>query len=363
MQYIKVTTSQEVHDNNNAQDKSTLSFAQTAKPEISADECLIKVAAIGVNRADLLQRAGKYPAPVGESDILGLEVCGEIVALGSDSQPEGSQNLSVSARNEKSQYKLHKLPKEWQQGDKVFTLVPGGGYAQYVKAKTSQLFKLPSGFSVEQGAACAEVFLTAYQSLFTIADLPSFTTNAKVLIHAGASGVGSAAIQLAKSYGCFVVVTVSNEAKREMCLALGADHVINYHETDYVLWSKQHVPSGFNIIVDVVAGQYLTRNINVTALDGHIVILSMLGGRFSEPVDMAKLLAKRITISASTLRNRSDSYKNKLVADFRSDFYQMLADGTINPVIDIIYSWAEADVAHQKMAANQNKGKLVLTIT
>lgn len=335
MRYIKV---------NNDQVKS-LSFEQTDKPLIAADECLIKVAAIGINRADLLQRAGKYPAPLGESEILGLEVCGEIISCGSD------VNTSITRQYQQWQ--------QWQQGDTVFALVAGGGYAEYVKVKAAQLFKLPTGFSIAEGAACAEAFLTAYQSLFTLANLPP---ESQVLIHAGASGIGTAAIQLAKAKQCRVVVTVGSNEKTEACLALGVDDVINYHDTDFVAWSKKHIPAGFDVIVDVVAGQYLTRNIKVTALDGHIVILSMLGGRFSEPVDMAKLLAKRITISASTLRNRSDSYKAKLVIDFMADFYHLLTLGTIKPVIDSVYSWTDVELAHAKMAANKNIGKLVLTV-
>jgi len=206
-----------------------LIFAQTQSPVIADDECLIKVFAIGVNRADLLQRAGKYPAPAGESEILGLEVAGELVQLGS----------AVNSQ-------------EWRQGTKVFALVAGGAYAQYVKVKATQLFQLPQSFSFSQGAACAEVFLTAYQSLFTIANLQA---NSQVLIHAGASGIGTAAIQLAKARQCTVTATVSNEEKAQACLALGADHVINYHETDFVVWAKEHISAGFDVIVDRSCGR------------------------------------------------------------------------------------------------------------
>lgn len=202
--------------------QQSLVFSQTDMPELAADECLIKVHAIGINRADLLQRAGKYPAPAGESPILGLEVSGEIVRCGE----------AVSDNH---------LAKPWQVSDKVFALVAGGGYAQYVKVKAGQLFCLPEQFTFEQGAACAEVFLTAYQSLFSIAKLAD---KSKVLIHAGASGVGSAAIQLAKAKQCHVTVTVGSESKAKACLALGADCAINYQDTDFVSWSKKNIPSG-----------------------------------------------------------------------------------------------------------------------
>jgi len=311
-----------------------LLFAEQELPEIGDDECLIKVVACGVNRADLLQRDGKYPAPDGESPILGLEVSGDIVKCGT----------KVT---------------EWQSGNKVFALVSGGGYAQYVKAKASQLMPLPNSFTYQQGAASAEVFLTAYQSLFTIAKLK---TSSKVLIHAGGSGVGCAAIQLAKAKQCLVAVTVSNETKAKACMALGADYAINYHLEDFVQFSKERIKEGFDVILDVVAGDYLTRNINIAAMDSQIVMLAMLGGRFSEPIDIAKLLMKRVTLTASTLRNRSDNYKAKLVSNFSKDFYRQLAQGEINPVIDSIYPWQDAELAHQKMANNENIGKLILTV-
>lgn len=318
----------------------SLVFSQSPTPEISSDECLIRVHAIGVNRADLLQRAGKYPPPSGESEILGLEVCGEIMQTGG----------AVS---------------QWQKGDLAFGLVPGGGYAELVKIKAHQLIRLPKGYAIEQGAATAEVFLTAYQSLFTIANLKKIKSRVaqpNVLIHAGASGVGTAAIQLAKASGCYVVATVGSEEKAKALQSLGADAVIQYKESDFVQWSKVNIKGGFDLILDVVGCDYLNKNVNVCALDGHIVMLAMLGGRYSEPLDIAKLLAKRITISASTLRNRDDEYKANLVRDFCHDFYDKLAQEEITPVIDQTYPWHEAELAHTRMANNANIGKLVLTI-
>ena len=319
----------------------SLVFSQTDMPEIAADECLIKVHAIGINRADLLQRAGKYPAPAGESPILGLEVSGEIVQCG-----------EMVADNHRA--------KQWQVGDRVFGLVAGGGYAQYVKVKARQLFCLPEQFTFEQGAACAEVFLTAYQSLFSIAKLMN---NSKVLIHAGASSVGSAVMQLAKAKKCHVTVTVGSNAKAQACLDLGADFAINYQKNDFVAWSKENLSAGYDVIIDVVSGEYLAKNINVAKLDGHIVTLSMLGGRYCSQVDIAKLLAKRLTLSASTLRNRSEEYKAQLVDSFSRDFYADLVNGTIKPIIDSVYPWQQVEQAHEKMAQNKNIGKLVLLVT
>ncbi|MBL4911486.1 MAG: NAD(P)H-quinone oxidoreductase [Alteromonadaceae bacterium] len=311
-----------------------LIFSVVERPIITASQCLIQIHAIGVNRADILQRQGKYPPPVGESLILGLEVCGEIVACG-----DNVKNRHV--------------------GDKVFGLVAGGGYAQYAAINVDHIMTLPKHFSFAQGAAIAEVFLTAYQSLFTLAHLQN---QQSVLIHAGASGVGTAAIQLAKAQQCYVTVTVSSEEKAQACIALGADAAINYNKTDFVTWTKEHHPQGFDVIVDVVAGEYLNKNIKVAALDARIVILALLGGRFSKEVDIAKLLMKRISIKASTLRNRSDDYKTQLITDFSNDFSQLLENGTIKPVVGKTFSWQEAEQAHQLMLANANIGKIVLTV-
>lgn len=325
MQYIAVTASQ------------TLAFEQTSIPECNEDECLIEVKAIGINRADILQKQGKYPPPPGESEILGLEVSGVIAKI--------TSNTSIT--------------NEFAVGDRVCALVAGGGYAQFAKVKIAHLIKLPIHFSFEQGAGIAEVFLTAYQSLFTIAELKP---NQNVLIHAGASGVGTAAIQLAKAINCHVVTTTSTQIKQQACSALGADHVINYQEQDFVAWTKRHQPQGFDVIVDVVGGEYLNKNINCLAVDGKVVMLSMLGGRFSESVDIAKLLMKRANIHASTLRNRSDDYKSNLIAQFKQDFYPLLQSQQLMPVIDHVFSWRDVSQAHEKMEQNNNIGKLVLTV-
>lgn len=319
-------------------EQSQLEFATKLSPDIADDECLIKVKCIGVNRADILQKQGKYPPPQGESDVLGIEVSGEIHALGA--------NHTQKRMN-------------WAVGDRVFAIVPGGAYAQYVKVNISHLFKLPEPLTFAQGAGIAEVFLTAYQCLFSIAQLKN---NSNVLIHAGASGVGSAAIQLAKQRNCHVTVTVGNAEKVQACLDLGADIALNYNEVDFSLWAKEHKPKGFDVILDVVAGDYISKNINVCALDGHIVILSMLGGRFAEKVDVAKLLFKRINIHATTLRNRSDEYKAKLVNDFHSDFYQAFSNGSIKPIIHQASSWQQAEQIHQLMMNNENIGKLILIV-
>jgi putative PIG3 family NAD(P)H quinone oxidoreductase len=314
-------------------EQQTLFFSETEVPKIASDECLIKVRAIGVNRADILQKQGKYPPPPSESEILGIEACGDISAIG------GSQT-------------------RWQLGDKVFAIVPGGAYAQYVKVKTSHLISLPEHLTYAQGAAIAEAYLTAYQCLFTIANLQQ---QAKVLIHAGASGVGSAAIQLAKRFNCYVTATVGSKEKIVACKALGADVVINYRQTDFAACSKQH-QQNYDVIIDMVAGDYLNKNISLCALDGHIVMLSMLGGRFAENIDVAKMLLKRVKITATTLRNRSDEYKTSLIQAFNNSFCHDLEQSLISPVIHQEISWQLAEKAHQMMLNNENIGKIILLV-
>ena len=307
-----------------------------------------------------------------------MEVAGDIVKCGND---VGSKSADVesgdsgeSSQSGESDQNNSFSQSLWKVGDKVFGLVSGGGYAEYVVVKKNQLFSMPSNYSYQQAAATAEVFLTAYQSLFSIAKLVpnnlapnklvpnKLASNKRVLIHAGASGVGTAAIQLAKAKQCYVVVTVSSEEKAQACLKIGADSVVNYNTTNFVTWSKEHLPEGFDVILDVVAGSYLNKNINVAALDAHIVMLSMLGGRLSDPIDVAQLLFKRINITASTLRNRSASYKAELVANFTADFMDELKQGAIMPIIDSVYPWKNAEQAHQTMLDNKNIGKLILTV-
>jgi putative PIG3 family NAD(P)H quinone oxidoreductase len=322
MQYLAVNEQKE------------LTLTASEKPQFNSQQCLVKVSAIGVNRADLLQKAGKYPPPPGESSILGLEVCGQVAQVG--------QNVS-----------------QWQVGDWVYGLVAGGGYAEYVSVNASHLLPLPKGYSSEQGAATAEVFLTAYQSLFTIAGLKA---DEKVLIHAGASGVGTAAIQLAKSTGAYVAVTVGSDEKAKACTKLGADLVINYQNDNFVEVCKAQ-KLNFDVVVDVVAGDYINKNIQIMALDGRLVILAILGGRYAREVDVAKMLQKRINIQASTLRNRTDDYKTKLVSDFLADFGCQLREKLISPIICQSFAWQEAEQAHQKMQANENIGKYVLKVS
>ena len=274
-----------------AHENKTLSLSETTKPNLQVDEVLIKVAAIGVNRADCMQRQGKYPAPKGDSPILGLECAGTVVELGAD------------------------VEKSWL-NERVFTLCAGGAYSEYVAVDAAQIMALPDSISMAQGASISEVYLTAYGALFGLGNLQQGQT---VLIHAGASGVGGAAIQMAKRVGATVVITAGSDEKCQHAKELGADHAINYKTNDFVEYMQTHTLTA-NVIVDPVSGRYLNKNAAIAAMDCQIIMLAFLDGRFAE-VDFARLLQKRISFHASTLRNRSKAFKRQLRDEFVNQFY------------------------------------------
>ncbi|MFC0048710.1 NAD(P)H-quinone oxidoreductase [Rheinheimera tilapiae] len=311
-----------------------LQFVSRPLPALSHGEVLIKVAAAGVNRADLVQRAGFYPPPPGDSDILGLEVAGTVVAVADQADAK------------------------WL-GTEIFGLVPGGGYAQYARMPAAHLLQRPAAMPVATAAGFAEVFLTAYQAMFSLGGLEAHQA---VLLHAGASGVGTAAIALAKAAGAYVAVTVGSDDKAAACLAMGADVAVNYKTTDFVTVLKDAAPQGFQVIVDPVAGDYLPKNLQLLALDGRIVVLAMLGGRTVPAFDLTQMFKKRGQLLCSTLRNRTDDYKTALIADFIQQFGLQMQNGALCPVIAQVLPWQQADEAHQLLAGNQLVGKVVLTV-
>ncbi len=311
-----------------------LMFSDEPLPQLNHGQLLVKVAAAGVNRADLAQRAGYYPPPPGDSDILGLEVSGTVVAVGDESQ------------------------QHWL-GKRVFGLVPGGGYAEYVKVPAAHVLEVPPGLHMTQAAGTAEVFLTAYQAMFTIGQLPA---GGAVLLHAGASGVGTAAIQLAKARGAFVAVTVGSDEKAARCLALGADMALNYRTQDWRADLQSARPGGFDVIVDPVAGDYLPANLQLLAMDGRIVVLAMLGGRQVPAFDLALMFKKRGQLICSTLRNRSDLYKAELTAQFWQQFGAAVQSGAVAAVVAQMLPWQQADEAHQLLSQNLLVGKVVLVV-
>jgi NADPH2:quinone reductase len=308
----------------------SMKVSETHIPILETNQVLVKVIAFGLNRADTLQRQGKYPPPSGESEILGLEVSGEIVAVGADATG-------------------------WRKGQVVFGLVAGGGYAQYVAVNHQHIMEKPQNITHQEAAGIAEVFITAYQSLFRHGELQP---RQKVLIHAGASGVGLAAIQLAKLHGCWVAASASTDKKLEKCRQYGADITINYKQQDFVEVIRGNW-KGVDLIIDFVAGDYLNRNLKVLNTDGKIIYLAMLAGRYADKLDMALLLGKRATIIGSTLRNRSDDYKTKLIKEFCHYWLPQFANGQLHANIDSFYSAHDIEIAHQRLEDNQTIGKLI----
>ena len=306
-----------------------LYIGEVPKPGLKNNEILVKVHATALNRADILQREGKYPPPSGASEIMGLELAGEVV------DPNDSS---------------------WQAGDQVFGLVPGGAYAQYCALDKSMAIDIPEGITYEQAAAIPEAFLTAYQALVWHAQI---TSGEKVLIHAGASGVGTAAIQLAKQKGAYVVITAS-KSKHELCSSLGADMSIDYKTEDFEKVIKDNL-EGVDVIIDFLAAPYFQKNLNCINLDGRMVMLALMGG-IKTDANLAPILSKRISIIGSTLRSRPLSYQQKLNQEFIEFALPLITQHQLHPVIDCVMNWNQVDRAQEYMEANQNKGKIVLKI-
>lgn len=317
-----------------AGDPERLTLGTYPTPEPGADELLVKVHAAALNRADTLQRRGKYPPPEGASEILGLDIAGTVEARGSGVE-------------------------RWNEGDRVFGLVPGGGYAEYALLHSNMAMPVPPNLSMIEAAAVPEVFLTAYQALYGLARLQS---GDHVLIHAGASGVGTAAIQLVKAAGAHPYVTAS-APKHEACRVLGAEATIDYRAENFADRVDEITKGrGVDVILDFVGAPYFHDNVAALATDGRIVLLATLGGSTVERVSLRALMAKRVHLLASTLRSRSLDYKIRLTREFAADVLPRFADGTLAPVIDSTFDWSEAAAAHRRMEANENVGKIVLRV-
>jgi putative PIG3 family NAD(P)H quinone oxidoreductase len=305
-----------------------------AVPRPAAGEILIKVQAAGVNRPDVAQRSGSYPPPPGASDLPGLEVAGTVVALG-----EGTTK--------------HKL------GDKVMSLVAGGGYAQYCIAQDAQAMAVPEALSMLEAGATAETLMTVWHNVFERGGLKPGET---VLIHGGSSGIGTMAIQLAKALGSKVFVTVGSADKAEACTKLGADLAINYKTEDFVAAVKQATGGkGVELILDMVGGDYLDRNYDAAAVEGRIVQIALLGGA-KATANIGKLMVKRLHHTGSTLRPRSNADKAAMVAAIEAKVWPLFRDGVVKPLIDSSFPLEQAAEAHRRMESSQHIGKIVLTV-
>jgi putative PIG3 family NAD(P)H quinone oxidoreductase len=303
-------------------------------PPVAAGEVLVKVAAAGVNRPDVMQREGKYPPPPGASDIPGLEIAGEIIAVGAD----------VNA---------------WKVGDRVCALVSGGGYAEFCSVPAPQCLPLPAGLDATQAAAIPETFFTVWTNVFERGRLAA---GESILIHGGSSGIGTTAIQLAHAFGARVLTTAGTDEKCSACRALGAEVAINYRSADFVAGVREATNGrGVDVVLDMVGGGYLQRNVDCLAMDGRLVQIGMLGG-LNAQVNMGPVLQRRLWITGSTLRARSVAEKAAIAQAVHQHVWPLLEAGRVRVLIHAIYPLAQAAEAHRVMESSEHIGKLVLTV-
>ena len=301
------------------------------KPSPSEGQVLIKVKAAGVNRPDLVQREGNYPAPEGHSKILGLEVSGEIEDIG--------ENVD-----------------DFNNGDQVCALVNGGGYAEYCIAEVGSIIKKPKNLNFIEAAAIPECFFTCWSNLF---DRGKIEKNQSVLIHGGSSGIGTTAIQMLKVFDIFSFVTVGSERKKNLCKSLGADVAINYNKEDFLLKIKETKKRGVNLILDMVGGDYVQKNINSLCSDGKLInIAYQMGSKVQ--IDLIKVMLKRLMITGSTLRVRDSLFKKNIRDSLIKNIVPSIENGKIKPIIDSVFFFEESFKAHEKMYRSEHFGKIVL---
>ena len=302
-------------------------------PKVEPGELLIKVAAAGVNRPDVLQRQGGYPPPPGVTDIPGLELAGEVVAVGPG--VEG-----------------------WHAGDQTTALVAGGGYAEYCVAPTGQCLPVPQGLSPAEAAALPETFFTVWSNVF---DRGGLKAGESILIHGGSSGIGTTAIQLAKVFGARVFATAGSAEKCRACEELGAERAINYREEDFVEVVAQATGEGVNLILDMVGGDYIPRDLKALAPEGRLVFIAFLKGPKIE-ANFLPIMLKRLTVTGSTLRIRPYDFKAEIAARLKEKVWPLIESGDVRPVLHKTFPLAEAAEAHRLMESSSHIGKIVLTV-
>ncbi len=303
-------------------------------PRLRPDDVLIRVAYAGVNRPDCLQRAGLYPPPAGASPLLGLEVSGEIVAVGNE------------------------VPREMI-GQYVAALTPGGGYAEYCAAHWQHCLPVPEGMMLSEAAALPETLFTVWHNLF---ERGLARDGERVLVHGGTSGIGTMAIMLAKAFGMEVIVTCGDTAKCAAATRIGADVAINYRETDFVEAVLAHTEGkGVHVVLDMVSGEYVAKNLKCLAEDGRHVTIAVLGGAKAD-LNMAVVMMRRLTLTGSTLRPRSDAFKAALADEIADNAWPLFCDGELSPVMDMTFPLHQAAAAHARMEAGDHIGKIVLEV-
>ncbi|CAD5279232.1 MULTISPECIES: NAD(P)H-quinone oxidoreductase [unclassified Imperialibacter] len=316
-------------------DPEVLQSAERPIPEIKSEEVLIKVAAAGVNRPDIIQREGRYPAPPGvPADIPGLEVAGVVEHVGVDE-------------------------KRWRPGDKVCALLAGGGYAEYVAVPGVQCLPVPEGLSFEEAASLPETFFTVWTNVF---DRGRFVSGESFLVHGGTSGIGVAAIQMVKALGGRVYATAGTDEKCAFAEKLGAVKCVNYKKENFAEVIKILEPKGVDVILDMIGGDYTPKNVGLLATEGRLLIINAMGGANS-PIDLMRVMVKRLTITGSTLRVRETTFKGAIAANLEKHIWPLLDAGRIMPVIYQTFPLASAAEAHKLVESSEHIGKVVLTIS
>jgi NADPH2:quinone reductase len=308
-----------------------LKLTQRPVPVAAHGQVVLRVAYAGVNRPDALQRAGLYAPPTTASDLPGLEASGTVIAVG-----DGVVELSI--------------------GDQVCALLPGGGYAEYVATPAAHCLPVPKGLTLKEAACLPETFFTVWSNVFTRGGLKA---GERFLIHGGSSGIGTTAIQLANALGARVFVTAGSDDKCAACIALGAEKAINYKEEDFV--AVMNNEGGANLILDMVGGDYIPRNIKTLANDGRLVQIAFLDGAVTE-LNFAMVMMKRLTITGSTLRPQSDLAKAQIAQNLRDKVWPLIEAGKVAPVMDSTFELASAMGAHVRMESSRHIGKIVLTV-
>lgn len=311
-----------------------MQIAERPVPELKPDEVLIKVAAAGVNRPDIIQREGRYPAPPGvPADIPGLEVAGVVEQVGAEE-------------------------KRWKPGDKVCALLAGGGYAEYVSVSGVQCLPVPQGLSFEEAASLPETFFTIWTNVF---DRGRFKSGESFLVHGGTSGIGVAAIQMVKALGGRVYATAGTDEKCAYVEKLGATKGINYKKEDFAEVIKALEPKGLDIILDMIGGDYTPKNIALLATEGRLLIINAMAGATSQ-VDMMRVMVKRLTITGSTLRVRESSFKGAIAANLEKHVWPLVESKVIKPVVYKTFPLEQASEAHKLVESSEHIGKVVLTV-
>ncbi|HEY7600314.1 MAG TPA: NAD(P)H-quinone oxidoreductase [Candidatus Limnocylindrales bacterium] len=315
-------------------DESVLYLGEAAEPPLGAGEVRLSVRACAVNRADLLQRQGMYPPPPGASPILGLECAGVVSEVAPDVT-------------------------DWKPGERAMALLAGGGYAEEVVVDAGSALRVPAKLSMEEAAALPEVFLTVFSNVFQLGALPA---HGSVLVHGGGSGIGTASIRLVKLSGGRIVVTAGSDQKCQRCLALGADAAVNYRTGDFVAEAKRLTGGeGVDVVLDSIGAAYFEKNLAALRTGGRLVLIGLMGGAKSE-VNLALLLARRLSVIGSTLRTRSLAEKAAVVGGFRARFGFDLETGNLRPVVDRVLPLARAADAHRLLEASEHFGKVVLSV-